>query len=129
MIRRPPRSTRTDTLFPYTTLFRSSGALEGDDLGAVLLGQLAVVDGALDAAHRHAGEILPLGEAALGQDVGAGGVVAGVDDLHHVATLVGVRHGGDDEVDPALVEELRSEERRVGKECVSTCRSRWSPYH
>src|SRR3546814_1502544 len=26
MIRRPPRSTRTDTLFPYTTLFRSSGA-------------------------------------------------------------------------------------------------------
>src|SRR3546814_18543883 len=25
--------------------------------------------------------------------------------------------------------ELRSEERRVGKECVSTCRSRWSPYH
>src|SRR3546814_3967507 len=26
MIRRPPRSTRTDTLFPYTTLFRSSGS-------------------------------------------------------------------------------------------------------
>src|SRR3546814_16528298 len=24
---------------------------------------------------------------------------------------------------------LRSEERRVGKECVSTCRSRWTPYH
>src|SRR3546814_5304872 len=31
---------------------------------------------------------------------------------------------------PAQVEALcRSEERRVGKECVSTCRSRWSPYH
>src|SRR3546814_14335123 len=29
---------------------------------------------------------------------------------------------------PALRQE-RSEERRVGKECVSTCRSRWSPYH
>src|SRR3546814_9306755 len=28
---------------------------------------------------------------------------------------------------PDLIE--RSEERRVGKECVSTCRSRWSPYH
>src|SRR3546814_18943937 len=29
-----------------------------------------------------------------------------------------------------LVESMaRSEERRVGKECVSTCRSRWSPYH
>src|SRR3546814_2610903 len=25
--------------------------------------------------------------------------------------------------------EMRSEERRVGKECVSTCRSRWAPYH
>src|SRR3546814_16743649 len=29
MIRRPPRSTRTDTLFPYTTLFRSSGRRSG----------------------------------------------------------------------------------------------------
>src|SRR3546814_13870412 len=27
------------------------------------------------------------------------------------------------------VVQKRSEERRVGKECVSTCRSRWSPYH
>src|SRR3546814_14850048 len=27
------------------------------------------------------------------------------------------------------LQEGRSEERRVGKECVSTCRSRWSPYH
>src|SRR3546814_11117393 len=26
-------------------------------------------------------------------------------------------------------DQTRSEERRVGKECVSTCRSRWSPYH
>ena len=25
--------------------------------------------------------------------------------------------------------EIRSEERRVGKECTSVCRSRWSPYH
>src|SRR3546814_1448011 len=32
----------------------------------------------------------------------------------------GVRHGGDT---------VRSEERPVGKECVSTCRSRWSPHH
>src|SRR3546814_15692219 len=30
--------------------------------------------------------------------------------------------------DKALAD-TRSEERRVGKECVSTCRSRWSPYH
>src|SRR3546814_12296205 len=31
MIRPPPRSTRTDTLFPYTTLFRSSATILGDD--------------------------------------------------------------------------------------------------
>src|SRR3546814_3298602 len=44
MIRRPPRSTRTDTLFPYTTLFRSlaaQAALEQfgkvDDIGALAL--------------------------------------------------------------------------------------------
>src|SRR3546814_17932858 len=30
---------------------------------------------------------------------------------------------------PAADAAVRSEERRVGKECVSTCRSRWSPYH
>src|SRR3546814_13694500 len=29
----------------------------------------------------------------------------------------------------SLLHIWRSEERRVGKECVSTCRSRWSPYH
>src|SRR3546814_3871916 len=29
----------------------------------------------------------------------------------------------------AISSPTRSEERRVGKECVSTCRSRWSPYH
>src|SRR3546814_18823818 len=35
--------------------------------------------------------------------------------------------GGRIRVDTGVEE--RSEERRVGKECVSTCRSRWSPYH
>src|SRR3546814_13350468 len=30
---------------------------------------------------------------------------------------------------PELRDMMRSEERRVGKECASTCRSRWSPYH
>src|SRR3546814_9024289 len=41
MIRRPPRSTRTDTLFPYTTLFRSKrcpGRRAGDSEGAIRLG-------------------------------------------------------------------------------------------
>src|SRR3546814_10638072 len=33
MIRRPPRATRTDTLFPYTTLFRSTLSVREDDVG------------------------------------------------------------------------------------------------
>src|SRR3546814_11889019 len=55
MIRRPPRSTRTDTLFPYTTLFRSGVALEPsapagwhrDELSAAdAVGHRAAVDAA-----------------------------------------------------------------------------------
>src|SRR3546814_14233901 len=38
-----------------------------------------------------------------------------------LSQAIGLRH--------LTVVALRSEERRVGKECVSTCRSRWSPYH
>src|SRR3546814_10077826 len=52
MIRRPPRSTRTDTLFPYTTLFRSLIALTAGREGAVtqLLadGQATAATGYLD---------------------------------------------------------------------------------
>src|SRR3546814_11050240 len=36
---------------------------------------------------------------------------------------------GLDVIGDYITELNRSEERRVGKECVSTCRSRWSPYH
>src|SRR3546814_3116100 len=52
MIRRPPRSTRTDTLFPYTTLFRSAVDHRGHplvevggDLVGLLLAEVAVGDG------------------------------------------------------------------------------------
>src|SRR3546814_12339799 len=38
-----------------------------------------------------------------------------------------VKNGCDPAIDGSPLD--RSEERRVGKECVSTCRSRWSPYH
>src|SRR3546814_15579465 len=41
LLRRPPRSTRTDTLFPYTTLFRSVGQVE-DILRSVLALALAI---------------------------------------------------------------------------------------
>src|SRR3546814_5708603 len=36
---------------------------------------------------------------------------------------------GQTQVNSKVDMSFRSEERRVGKECVSTCRSRWSPYH
>src|SRR3546814_7114154 len=39
---------------------------------------------------------------------------------HNIATIGGVE---------SILRKTRSEERRVGKECVSTCRSRGSPYH
>src|SRR3546814_10776623 len=48
MIRRPPRSTRTDTLFPYTTLFRSLGDHRGDRFGALAFDLLLDVFGGHD---------------------------------------------------------------------------------
>src|SRR3546814_2812311 len=55
-----------------------------------------------------------------------------LDDLKDELERLKARRTGKEK---ALIEfqhkltRLRSEERRVGKECVSTCRSRWSPYH
>src|SRR3546814_4944859 len=51
-------------------------------------------------------------------------------DLMDWQTLVG-RRAKKDPIDQGgwHIFHTRSEERRVGKECVSTCRSRWSPYH
>src|SRR3546814_11634404 len=69
------------------------------------------------------GAELDLLQRGLGVLVGAAGEAAG-----HRARLRALR---DDERHRALARQLgryvRSEERRVGKECVSTCRSRWSP--
>src|SRR3546814_21149402 len=45
-----------------------------------------------------------------------------------VAIIGGGRRVEVDTVDRDQVRAMRSEERRGGKECVSTCRSRWSPY-
>src|SRR3546814_18635878 len=47
---------------------------------------------------------------------------------HHAKRLTMIGHQLGDE-DHHLERFIRSAERRVGKECVSTCRSRWSPYH
>ena len=46
-----------------------------------------------------------------------------VSDLNSAITANGTVFG------MASVDEMRSEERRVGKECRTVCRSRWSPYH
>src|SRR3546814_6914776 len=57
MIRRPPRSTRTDTLFPYTTLFRSDAAEDADEHHRNLLRQRQVDAKELrEEDHRHAFE-------------------------------------------------------------------------
>src|SRR3546814_11651048 len=51
MIRRPPRSTRTDTLFPYTTLFRSQLVAHiGEELAFCPAGFLGLAERGLDAA-------------------------------------------------------------------------------
>src|SRR3546814_5275032 len=47
MIRRPPRSTRTDTLFPYTTLFRSCASYPADRAAALRLIDLLALEKAL----------------------------------------------------------------------------------
>src|SRR3546814_13839299 len=98
MIRRPPRSTRTDTLCPYTTLFRS--ALAKQDPGKLSYGSPGI-----GTAHHLNFESL----------------------LRKTGTqMMHVPYKGSSLM---MTDIVSSEERRVGKECVSTCRSRWSPYH
>src|SRR3546814_15520903 len=104
MIRRPPRSTRTDTLFPYTTLFRSVAADAGD-AGARACRVQA------DALRRESAGLRGCGDEAE--------AVSGRHPRRPPALLRGRAHRRAEE---------RSEERRVGKECVSTCSTRWSPY-
>src|SRR3546814_11427681 len=124
MIRRPPRSTRTDTLFPYTTLFRSTDAwhpihLKGNDQ-AVPVNRAVLIERVLDVeAH-----ILSFAQADQRRRQHAihGDGVAG-------ASADRESRIGNPEADVLPRQSGRSEERRVGKECVSTCRSRWSRYH
>src|SRR3546814_15005913 len=113
MIRRPPRSTRTDTLFPSTTLFRSvhHGALHRRAAGLLDHQQLPV--------DRAAAVDVPQVPAAQG---GPGEVTDAAPDDDHAERARKLIAG------PIAFLKSRSEARRVGKECVSTCRSRWPPY-
>src|SRR3546814_3788824 len=69
MIRRPPRSTRTDTLFPYTTLFRSCFAHIGDCSGANGGGPHDNLD---DVANREVDRIVVVVHVAVAIDGGEG---------------------------------------------------------
>src|SRR3546814_14139935 len=108
MIRRPPRSTRTDTLFPYTTLFRSNQDKEGRSVRLLRVGEQV----------RHAlAEVLMRGE--VHDDVLASHSVSVTEvrispDLRHAAVFVKSLGGTDvAEVPTALkrhVRDLRGEE-------------------
>src|SRR3546814_15565976 len=118
MIRRPPRSTRTDTLFPYTTLFRSQ-----------MLRRHHVIGAAIGLAR----DDRNLGDRRFG--ISEEQFRAMLDDAVKFLRGAGQKARDVDEGDDRNLERVaeaaearRSEERRVGKECVSTCRSRWSPY-
>src|SRR3546814_18456445 len=84
MIRRPPRSTRTDTLFPYTTLFRSlDAAVSTEDHDADVV-DFQVQRHALDAA----GELDHFAGLHVVEAVDAGHAVA---DRQHLADLGDIR--------------------------------------
>src|SRR3546814_18492798 len=97
MIRRPPISTRTYTLFPYTPLFRSARGAHGNRGGSPSPPRRRGAGRRRYRRRQHAPD-RPKVRASKRQWPLPGGAA-------------------------------RSEERRVGKECVSTCRCRWSQYH
>src|SRR3546814_11901190 len=69
--------------------------------------------------------------AYLGEGVLEQGIDACVSSWQRMApnTIPTGAKAGGNYLSGQLIARERSEERRVGKECVSTCRTRWSPYH
>src|SRR3546814_19652514 len=118
MIRRPPRSTRTGTLFPYTTLFRSRRGIRL----RLRLRRCAVPCLAKCPRERQRQRLPPLLGAA--QDARAGFRAQKVP-LRQVASLQDIRQRRRD----GAVGELRSAERRErGKIGRASCRERGWPY-
>src|SRR3546814_21091372 len=124
MIRRPPRSTRTDTRFPYPTLFPSLpifdwGGRQGNLTVAEARENIAVADyeGTVQQAFREVADALA-GRRWLSEQVGA--QLRATEAQRQIAFLARTRYR------EGVAN--RSDARRVRKECVSTCRSRWSPY-
>src|SRR3546814_8118459 len=84
-----------------------------------LLGQVERLDAQPVARERHAPTAtIPDGEREHAVETLDAGRTPGVERLEHDLGIA----AGEEPV-------ARSEERRVGKECGSTCRSRWAPYH
>src|SRR3546814_11781551 len=130
MQRRPPRSTRTDTHVPYTTLFRSEAESASRASFCRTIGLAEILEHFRaetrptigDFDHQHVA-VARCGEAGpVGRHLGRI-----VEDVADHLPQRGVRYDRDVGAE-AVVEFDRSEESRVGKACVSTCRSRWSPY-
>src|SRR3546814_18006334 len=122
MIRRPPRSTRTDTLFPYTTLFRSLTAQRQLQFYTVCMKQFLLF------SHWS----LLIGRAQHVAFVLKHSTTEGRSALSHIAGTLGTRIAllsSTIRDATSVVTWRRSEERREGKDCVSTCRCRWSQYH
>src|SRR3546814_11923546 len=120
MIRRPPRSTRTDTLFPYTTLFRSDQGITlfpQDGSGITSPDQILVTSAAVEESipDVQAGRRLGLRHLTRPQ------LLAELVNAAPTSIAVGGTSG------KSTVTGLRSEERRVGKAGVSTCRVRVLP--
>src|SRR3546814_12782686 len=107
MIRRPPRSTRTDTLFPYTTLFRSSA----DPREAVPARRAAW----LHRRHSRA--------CALARGLRHDGARRPAGDFGKIDLDPGLRHGGRRE--RLMIASGRTESCRAGKRGVGTVKVRW----
>src|SRR3546814_19341227 len=120
MIRRPPRSTRTDTLFPYTPLFRSGAAGTGQALrwrrNAIAL-VTAIVDlsGAWDL-NRVTRTLSDFADTALDEAIATAFAERVPDAEPRGFAVIALGKHGSRELN-------RSAERRVGKEGGSTCRS------
>src|SRR3546814_5312346 len=83
MILQPPRSTRTDTLFPYTTLFRSQRAL---DLEALVQGQVALIAVDVELAVARGGDVEAVAVLAVDEHARQPGAVVGHRaDVDHAA--------------------------------------------
>src|SRR3546814_15521083 len=134
MIRRPPRSTRTDTLFPYTTLCRSDKiGMDAADTSELFFDDVFVPGDNVLGGEEGKGFYQLMGELPQERLVIAVGTMKMIEKaLDTTVEYVKQRKAfaqtiWDFQNTQFVLADLkarRSEERRVGKECVSTWRTR-----